>query len=444
DHVRSGRASAGPEGVLSAMTTIETPAGDVLDDLDWWTRPPAERDALFARLRARRDRTFVTERGVNGDRRGCGFWALTRYDEVREVGRRPNDFCSGEGINIFDEPEWLRRYRGSIIAMDDPEHARMRRIVSRGFTPRALERLHDDVVRTAQEVIGSVAGRGECDFVTDVAALLPLRIVGDLMGIPRSQERFIFDQTNILMGASDPEFVADQTPRGVATAVLAACEALVELLRELAELRIAEPRDDLITKLVAARDEENLTPQELAAFFILLVGAGNETTRNAIAHALVALTHCPEQRELWRSDVDRYTRPLVEEVLRWSSPVLHMRRTVTRDGVRLGDQEFAKGEKVVVWYRSANQDEEYFADPAAFDITRAANPHLAFGGPGPHFCLGANLARLELSVVLREMFSVLPDIHAVGEPEILRSNFLNGIKHLRVEFTPVHRDGLAG
>jgi cytochrome P450 len=427
------------EGFANVMTTIETPAGDVLDDLDWWTRPAAERDELFARLRARRDRPFVTERDVNGKRRDSGFWALTGYDEVREVSRRPADFCSGEGVNIFDEPEWLRRYRGSIIAMDDPEHARMRRIVSRGFTPRSLERLHADVQRTAQEVIGAVAGQGECDFVTDVAALLPLRIVGDLMGIPRSQERFIFEQTNILMGASDPEYVADQTPRGVATAVLAACEAMVELLRELAEQRIAEPRDDLITKLVAARDEENLTPQELAAFFILLVGAGNETTRNAIAHALVALTRFPEQRALWRSDADRYTRPLVEELMRWASPVLHMRRTVTRDGVRLGDQEFAKGEKVVVWYRSANQDEQYFADPTAFDLTRAPNPHIAFGGPGPHFCLGANLARLEVSVVLRELFSVLPDIRGVGEPQVLRSNFLNGIKHLRAEFTPARR-----
>jgi cytochrome P450 len=421
------------------MTTIETPAGDVLDDLDWWTRPVAERDALFARSRARHDRPFVTERDVNGNRRDGGFWAITAYDEVREVGRRPADFCSGQGINIFDEPEWLRRYRGSIIAMDDPEHARMRRIVSRGFTPRALERLHADVRRTAREVVGAIAGQGECDFVTDVAALLPLRIVGDLMGIPRSRERFIFEQTNILMGASDAEYVDDQTPRGVATAVLAACEALVDLLRELAEQRIAEPRDDLITKLVAARDEENLTPQELAAFFILLVGAGNETTRNAIAHALVALTRFPEQRARWQSDADRYTRPLVEELMRWASPVLHMRRTVARDGVRLGDQEFAKGEKVVVWYRSANQDERYFPDPTAFDLTRAPNPHVAFGGPGSHFCLGANLARMEVSVVLRELFSVLPDIRAAGEPETLRSNFLNGIKHLRAEFAPVRR-----
>jgi len=418
------------------MTTTESAPADVLDDLDWWTRPVAERDRLFARLRAENPRPYVPERDLTGRPRGGGFWALTRLDDIREVSKRPDDFCSGEGINIFDQPPRLKQYRGSFIDMDNPEHARQRRIVSRGFTAKALEALRDDVTRTSREIIGSVADRGECDFVTDVAALLPLRIVNNMMGIPRSQESYIFDQTNIIMAASDAEYVADQTPRGIARAVNAAGEGLAGLLAELARDRVDNPQDDLITALVAARSEENLTPDELAAFFILLVGAGNETTRNAIAHGLLALTRFPAQRALWQSDPGTHTARAVEELVRWSSPVLHMRRTVTRDGVVLGDQEFAQGDKVVLWYRSANQDEQYFTDPTAFDITREPNPHVTFGSPGPHHCLGANLARLELSVAFRTLFELLPDIHATGEPDLLRSNFLHGIKHLRAEFTP--------
>ena len=242
--------------------------------------------------------------------------------------------------------------------------------MSRGFAAKTLEAMRTDVERAAREIIGSVADKGECDFVTEVAALLPLRIVNDMLGIPRSEEQFIFEQTNVLMAASDPEYVSDQTPRGVARAVAAAGERLARLMQGLAQDRIKSPRDDLISVLVAATAEETLTPDELAAFFILLVGAGNETTRNAISHGLLALTQFPSQRALWQSDPDAYTPRAVEELVRWASPVLHMRRTVTRDGVRLGEQEFAQGDKVVLWYRSANQDEEYFTNPTAFDITR--------------------------------------------------------------------------
>jgi cytochrome P450 len=422
-------------------TTLRSPPGDVLDDLSWWTRPATERDALFARLRAVDPRPFVPELDLLGQPRGGGFWALTRLDDIAEVSRRPEDFCSSRGTNIFDQPAKLREYRGSIIDMDNPEHARHRRIVSRGFTAKTLAALRTDVEDTSREIIGSVAQRGECDFVTDIAALLPLRIVNNMMGIPRAHERFIFDQTNIVLGASDPEYVPDQTPRGVAKAVAEAGERLAELLRELAGERTRNPQDDLITALVAARDGENLTPQELASFFILLVGAGNETTRNAISHGLVALTRFPAQRALWQGDVDTHTPKAVEELVRWASPVLHMRRTVTRDGVLLGEQEFREGEKVVLWYRSGNQDEKYFTDPTAFDVTREPNPHVSFGSPGPHHCLGANLARLELSVAFRTLFALLPDIHAVAEPDPLRSNFLHGIKHLRAEFTPTTQGG---
>ncbi|MBW0105171.1 cytochrome P450 [Pseudonocardia sp. KRD291] len=415
-------------------TGTERP-GDVLDDLTWWTRPVEERDALFARLRAEDPRPYVLERDLGGAPRGGGFWALTTYDDVWDVSRRPDDFCSGQGTTIFDQPASLREYRGSIIDMDNPEHQRLRRIVSRGFTTKSLDRLHTDVEQSARDIIGAVATRGGCDFVTDIAALLPLRIVNVMMGIPQRYEQFIFDQTNIVLGASDPEYVPDQTPRAVATAVWKAGEALSDLLRELAAERIAEPKDDLITTLVTAQGER-LTPEELARFFILLVGAGNETTRNALSHGLLALTQFPEQRALWQGDPDTHTIAAVDEVVRWASPVLYMRRTVTRDGVRLGEQEFREGDKVVLWYRSANQDESRFPDPTRFDVTRDHGAHVAFGAPGPHHCLGANLARLELSVAFRTLFELLPDIRAVGEPQFLRSNFLHGVKHLRAEFTP--------
>ena len=425
------------------MTARQGLSADVLDDLDWWTRPVAERDALFAWLRAANPRPFAPQLDLSGNPRGTGFWALTRMDDIREVSRRPDDFCSGKGINIFDQPPGLKDYRGSFIDMDNPEHARLRRIVSRGFAAKSLEAIRADVDRAAREIIGSVADKGECDFVTEVAALLPLRIVNNMLGIPRSEERFIFEQTNIIMAASDSEYVSDQTPRGIAGAVGAAGQRLADLLHGLAEDRIKSPRGDLISLLVAATAEENLTPDELAAFFILLVGAGNETTRNAISHGLLALTEFPGQRALWQGDPATHTARAVEELVRWASPVLHMRRTVTRDGVRLGDQEFAEGDKVVLWYRSANQDEDYFTDATAFDITREPSPHVTFGSPGPHHCLGANLARLELSVTFRVLFELLPDIRAVGSPDPLRSNFLHGVKHLRAEFTPAPRAAVA-
>ena len=345
------------------MTARHGLSADVLDDLDWWTRPVSERDALFAWLRAANPRPFAPELDLSGNPRGGGFWALTRMDDIREVSRRPDDFCSGKGINIFDQPPGLKDYRGSFIDMDNPEHARLRRIVSRGFAAKSLEAISGLTwTGAAREIIGSVADKGECDFVTEVAALLPLRIVNNMLGIPRSEEQFIFEQTNIIMAASDSEYVSDQTPRGIARAVGAAGQRLADLLHGLAEDRIKSPRGDLISLLVAATAEENLTPDELAAFFILLVGAGNETTRNAISHGLLALTEFPSSGRCGRAIPRPHTARAVEEVVRWASPVLHMRRTVTRDGVRLGDQEFAEGDKVVLWYRSANQDEDYFTD----------------------------------------------------------------------------------
>jgi len=390
-----------------STTTVDTASsGEVhLDDLDWWTRPAPERDAVFAGYRAQDELPYFSERDLSGAPRGRGFHAVTRFADVTEVSKRPDDFCNGAGVNIFDQTAELREYLGSFIAMDNPEHARLRRIVSRGFTAKNMDKLRTKVADTTRDILREVSSRGECDFVTDFAALLPLRVVDDMMGIPREAERFIFDRTNIILGGSDAEYVPDQSPRGVAVALMTAAHEMRDMVQELAEERIHHPKDDLISTLVAATGagDENLTSSELASFFILLVGAGNETTRNAIAHALVALSAYPEQRDWWQADPEARTATSVEEILRWASPVLHMRRTVTHDGVRLGDKEFSEGDKVVLWYRSANRDASVFDAPNDLVLDRDPNPHVAFGAPGPHFCLGAHLARLEIGVAYQEI-----------------------------------------
>jgi cytochrome P450 len=300
-----------------------------------------------------------------------------------------------------------------------------------------LEGLKADVEGIASGVVADIADRGECDFVTEVAALLPLRIIVDLMGIPRSEEQFIFDRTNIILGFTDEEYLPNLTPMEVTMALLTAGQELATLVRDLADERVANPRDDLTSALVTAEvDGDHLTPEELASFFILLVAAGNETTRNALAHAMLLLSEHPDQRAVLLDDFDAVIPTAVEEVVRLASPVMHFRRTVTHDGVRLGDQEFSEGDKVVLWYWSANRDEAVFTDPHRFDVRRTPNDHVGFGGPGPHFCLGAHLARREIAVGLREVFTRLPDIAVSGEPQHLRSSFINGIKHLPVTYTP--------
>jgi cytochrome P450 len=412
-----------------------------LEDLNLWTGPRSTIDESFAVLRAERPRAFMQEISPDGSRHG-GYWTLSTYADVVDVSRRAADFSNSRGVNVGDMPPDLTEYFGSIIAMDDPKHARIRSIVARGFTPRSVTELGTQTAVLANELIDEMAEKGSCDFVTEFSALLPLRIIMNMMGIPRSEETMIFNNTNRLLGSTDPEYIPDQSKRGLRTALQECSSELDALVRDLAEKRLKDPQNDLITKLITPDSEgESLTPTELASFFILLVGAGNETTRNAISHGLLALTNNPDQRALWTSDFEKWVTPAVEEIVRYASPVLHMRRTVVNDGTRIGtsDQVFNAGDKVIVWYYSANRDEKVFTNPHAFDITRPHTDHIAFGAPGPHFCLGAHLARREISIAFRELLRRLPDIRSVGEPDFLRANFLNGIKHLQCEFTPVSR-----
>jgi cytochrome P450 len=408
-----------------------------LDTLEFWVAPAEEREGAFALLRRERPMSFHQEFEPPPEvplPRGPGYWAVTRHADVVDASRRSDVFCSGKGVRIPDLPPQMNEFFGSMISMDDPRHGRLRRIVSRGFTPRSLGRLQGDVERRAAGLIDAVLDKGECDFVTEIAAPLPLGIICDMMGIPDSQTHFVFEQTNLILGLGDPEYVAPGTNPLVAA--LTAGQALAALMNELAEERRRNPGDDLTSQLLNAEvDGETLTDQELASFFILLVAAGNETTRNAISHGMKALCDHPDERRRWQADLEGLTPTAIEEIVRWASPVIHFRRTVTQD-TKLGGQALREGEKIVLWYNSANRDEDVFEDPYRFDVTRTPNEHVAYGGPGAHHCLGANLARREIGVVFRELLSRLPDLEITGPPEMLRSNFIHGIKRMPCAFTP--------
>ncbi len=423
------------------MAQTFVPRSDLtVDEIDlsdplFWALPEEEREGAFATLRAEAPISFHEERDYVVFPQGPGYYALTRHRDVLDASRQPELFCSGKGSNIGDMPEPFLDFFGSMINMDDPRHARLRRIVSRGFTPRHLADLQDSVERRATEIVDRLLEKGSCDFVTDVAAALPLAIICDMMGIPESQYEFVFDRTNIILGAGDPEYVSDINE--VVPALLTAGYELAQLVQELGAERRATPTDDLTSALVNADVEgEKLSDEELGPFFVLLVVAGNETTRNAIAHGMHLLTQNPDQKAAWQADVDGLATTAVEEIVRWATPVIHFRRTVTQDGATLGGQEFKEGDKVVLFYNSANRDEALFEDPFTFDIARDPNPHVGFGGPGPHFCLGAHLARREITVMFKELLTRTPDIAAVSEPDRLLSNFIHGIKHLDVDVAP--------
>ncbi len=404
---------------------------------EFWLRPIEEREGAFATLRAERPVPFFKELEIIDLPLpvGPGYWSLTRHADILEASRKPEIFCSGKGAtSIQDLPEQFNEFFGGLINMDDPRHGRQRRIVSRGFTPRALGRLTSSVEGRADAVIDRVIERGECDFVADIAAPLPLEIICDMMGIPESQRQMVFEKTNLILGLGDTDLV----PEGgnFIAAALGAGGELAALMNEMAELRRADPKDDLTSALLNADLEDGaMTGEELASFFVLLVVAGNETTRNAISHGMKALCDYPEERARWAADFDGVAATAIEEIIRWATPVIHMRRTCTQD-TRIGGQEMKQGDKVVLWYSSANRDESVFADPHRFDVGRTPNEHVGFGGPGPHFCLGANLARREIRVIFDRIFKRLPDLEITGPPDRLQSNFIHGIKRMPCAFTP--------
>ncbi len=405
-----------------------------LSDTEFWARPLADRRAAFAVLRSREHPSFFAEPETPFAETGPGYYALVRHADVVEASRNPGVFCSGKGAtSIADLPVEFSEYFGSMINMDDPRHARLRRIVSRAFTPRMVQKFADDVQRTAAAIVDDLLATGPCDFVEHVAARLPLTIICQMMGIPDDSYGLVLRNSNIILSGFDTDLISEDLDEAV-TQILNAGAQLAALVTELAAQRAGDPGDDLVSALITANiDGEQLTSAELASFFILLVVAGNETTRNALSHALTLLTDFGEQREMLLADVEGRSEGAVEEIVRYASPVMFMRRTVTRDYV-LNGHPFCEGDKTLLFYWSANQDESVFTDPARFDITRSPNPHVGFGAPGPHFCLGAHLARREITVMLRELLTRVPGIRAAGPPDRLLSSFINGVKHLPCEF----------
>ncbi len=407
-----------------------------LSDRDFWLRPLEEREGAFATLREERPISFHEEPEYGVIPKGPGYWALTRHADIVYASRRADLFCSGQGSNIGDLPQGFNEFFGSMINMDDPRHGRLRRIVSRGFTPRRIAKAEEGVIRAARRIVDDVIDKGECDFVSEIAARLPLEIICDMMGIPESHYDPVFEHSNVILGAGDPDYVPDQVGDNVAAALLRSGQELANLAMDLGRHRVRHPSDDLTSALINAEvDGERLTEQELGSFFVLLAVAGNETTRNAISHGMKALCDHPSERARWAADFDGVAPTAVEEIVRWATPVIHFRRTATRD-TEIGGQKIAEGEKVVLWYCSGNRDEAVFDDPFRFDVTRSPNEHVGFGGPGPHHCLGAHLARREITILFRELFQRLPDMQVVGEPDRLQSFFIHGIKRMRCEFRP--------
>ena len=418
--------------VLTYTPGVEPPEGlPNLAGWEFWAGERADRHAGFAQLRDAPGLPYYPE-AVGDDSPfppGPGYYAVTRHDDVWHVSRHPDLFCSSRGgVNIGDMPEELAEFFGSMIAMDDPKHFRMRSIVAKGFTPKHITQIEEQIkqvaTKTVDRMIENFPAR-TCDFVDNFAGPFPLEIICEMMGIPQEDHRQIFEWTNTILGVGDPEFV------GTYEELLNAGLSINAYAQALGEDRRANPRDDITSALMAAElDGDRLSAQEFGSFFILLVVAGNETTRTAIAHGLKLLTEHPDQRQLWFDDYDAHQRTAVEEIVRLASPVIHFRRTVTADTEVAGVQ-LHEGDKVVMFYQSANRDESVYPDPQRFDVTRPINPtQVGFGAGGPHFCLGANLARREISIAFDEIRRRLPDLRVSGEPDYLQSNFINGIKRL--------------
>jgi cholest-4-en-3-one 26-monooxygenase len=374
---------------------------------------------------------------------GDGFWVLTKYHDIETVSQDFATFSSAKGVVGLADVEYGgpppsdAEPRGvaagadlMMLNMDPPRHTKLRKLVNTGFTMARINKLEPAVRKVTGEILGQVAARGECDFVTDVAAELPLQVIAELMGIPQEDRHKVFDWSNKMIGSMDPEYQ---------TSPDAPMHASIEMFKyadELANIRRVEPRDDLVSTLIEAEvDGEKLSQMEFDVFFLLLAVAGNETTRNLISGGMVTFFEHPDQ---WaRVREDRSLLPTaVEEMLRWVSPVMYFRRTATHDFDLRGHQ-IREGDKVSLWYISGNRDEAVFEEPDRFDVARNPNMHLAFGAGGPHNCLGLNLARLEIRVMFDELLQRMPGIQQAGPVQRLRSNFINGTKHLPVRFAPV-------
>jgi methyl-branched lipid omega-hydroxylase len=418
---------------VNGAPPLDVPLSDVdLGTWNFWAQDDDFRDGAFATLRREKPISFWEIPEQDERDAGSGHWAVTRYDDVHYASRHPHIFSSVPNITLGDNIPELSEFFGSMIVMDDPRHQRLRNIVSRAFTPRVVARTEESVRERARRLVDAMIAKhpdGKGEVVAELAGPLPLQVICDMMGIPEEDHQTVFHWTNVILGFGDPDLTTDLDEFVHVSMEFGAYASA------LADDRRASPCDDLTTSLVEAEvDGEKLSSSEIASFFMLLAIAGNETTRNAISHGVLALTRYPDEREKWWSDFDGLTHSAVEEVVRWASPVVYMRRRVTED-TELNGVRMTAGDKVSMWYCSANRDGAKFDDPYTFDVTRDPNPHVGFGGGGTHFCLGANLARREIAVAFEELHRRIPDIVATEEPARLLSAFIHGIKQLPVAWT---------
>jgi len=369
---------------------------------------------------------------------GPGFWAVTRYEEVRSVGRDSEVFSSARGINISDTPADVDPGLGGaqmMLTMDPPGHTQFRRLLSREFTPRASRALAPRIGEWAGRFVDEVSERGECDVVSEIAGDLPSYVIAELLGLPLDDGRRLYEWTEILHSA--PESLPPGAGRRALEGMLGYATRVIEAKRR-------RPGDDLATQLLQAEvDGRRLTDAEFQLFFLLLIDAGGDTTRNLVAGGMLALLEHPEQLARLRADPDRLLPSAREELLRWTSPVVYMRRTTTR-ATELAGVPIAAGDKVVLYYGSANRDAAAFAAPERLDIGRSPNHHVAFGGGGAHFCLGAHVARIEIDAMLREVLARLDGLELAGEPEWPDSNFISGPRRMPVRFRPGDRLSASG
>jgi cholest-4-en-3-one 26-monooxygenase len=368
---------------------------------------------------------------------GPGFWVITSHEDITAFNRDWETASSDQvrgGVVVIEELDEAGKARAEqfggagnlMLTMDPPDHTRYRKLVNRGFTPRVIRSLEGHMREQSGVIIDSVLDNGgECDFVVEVAAELPLEAIAEFLGVPSEDRHKLFEWSNRMIGSEDPEYAVSEE---------SVMEAQVEMFmyaQELANDRRENPRDDIVSTLIHSEvDGDQLSEMDFNLFFLLLAVAGNETTRNAMSHGMHALLEHPDQYAMLVEDPAR-VELAVEEILRWASPVMYFRRNITRH-IDYKGHAMKAGDKITLWYISANRDEKVFEDPYRFDITRDPNPHIAFGGGGPHFCLGANLARMEMKVLFEELVRRAPQVEQLGAPDRLRSNFINGIKHLPV------------
>ncbi|ASR01239.1 cytochrome P450 [Gordonia sp. GONU] len=415
--------------MTSTLSTSARPYDPLsISSLDFWAKSADEREQTFAQLRAARPVSWHRPlEGALMPPENDGVWVVVSHEHITEVSKHPELFCSGQGFQFEEIPEDLLSAAGSFLGMDDPRHAALRRLVSSAFTPKQVAKIHDQIKNQARLIVDGLIARKEGDFVEAVSKKLPMWTIYEMMGLEDLDQREeAAHHADGMVSWADEDVAAGREPGEVLN------ESLVGLLSlgfEFAEERRRNPKSDLMTGLVNAEvDGEKLTDEEIASFFVLLSVAGNDTTRNSISITTKAFQDFPAQRELLLSDFDGLIKPAIEEFVRWASPVMTFRRTATQDTV-LGGQEIKAGEWVAMIYSSGNRDEKVFERPNEFDITRSPNPHVGFGGGGPHFCMGSFVAKMQLQEIFDQLLHRAPTLK-VGEPEYLTGNFVRAVKSM--------------